>query len=93
MVKKRVTIAEARDRLSAHVRSAEHGTPIVITRHGRAVAAIVANADLEQLERLRAAGPQAGLAGLAGGWDGAEELVRTVAARRRGPTRWHDESS
>jgi prevent-host-death family protein len=93
MVKEVVTIAEARDQLSAHVRSAEHGTPVVITRHGRAVAAIVATADFERLERLRAAGPQAGLAGLAGGWDGAEELVRAAAARRRGPTRWDDEPS
>jgi len=84
---KQVTIADARDQLSAHVRSAEHGTPVVITRRGRAVAVIVAADDYEQLERLRAAGPQAGLAGLAGGWEGAEDLVGELALRRRGPTR------
>ena len=84
---KQVTIAEARDQLSAHVRSAEHGTPVVITRRGRAVAAIVAAEEFERLVRLRAAGPQAGLAGLAGGWDGAADLVSELDALRRSPPR------
>ncbi len=84
---KQVTIAEARDQLSAHVRSAEHGTPVVITRRGRAVAAIVAAEEYQRIERLRAAGPQAGLAGVAGGWEGSEELVRELDARRRSPPR------
>jgi hypothetical protein len=38
---------------------------------------------LEQLERLRSAGPAAGLAGLARGWPGSEELVRLLAGSRR----------
>jgi prevent-host-death family protein len=84
---KQVTIAEARDQLSAHVRSAEHGTPVVVTRRGRAVAAIVSAEAFEQLQRLRAAGPQAGLAGLAGGWEVSEDLVRDLDARRRSPPR------
>ena len=84
---KQVTITQARDQLSAHVRSAEHGTPVVITRRGRPVAAIVAADDFERLERLRAAGPQAGLAGLAGGWERTDELVDELATRRRGPAR------
>ena len=84
---KQVTIAEARDQLSAHVRSAEHGAPVVITRRGRAVAVLVATAEFERLERLRAAGPQAGLAGLAGGWEGSEDLVRELDGRRRTPPR------
>ena len=84
---KHVTIAEARDQLSAHVRSAEHGTPVVVTRRGRPVAAIVSTEEFEQLERLRAAGPQAGLAGLASGWEGSEDLVRELDAHRRSPPR------
>ena len=84
---KHITIAEARDQLSAHVRSAEHGTPVVVTRRGQAVAAIVSAEEFEQLERLRAAGPQAGLACLAGGWEGSEDLVRVLDARRRSPPR------
>lgn len=51
-----VTIAEARDPLSAHVRSAEHGTPVILTCRGRAVAAIVSAEEFAQHERLRAAG-------------------------------------
>jgi prevent-host-death family protein len=84
---KQVTLAEARDQLSAHVRSAEHGSPVVITRRGRAVAVIVATDEFERLERLRAAGPQAGLAGLAGGWESSEDLVRVLEARHRTPPR------
>lgn len=84
---KQVTIAEARDQLSAHVRSAEHGAPVVITRRGRAVAVLVATEEFDKLERLRAAGPQAGLAGLAGGWEGSEDLVRELEVRRRTPPR------
>ena len=85
---KQVTITQARDRLSAHVRSAEHGIPVLITRHGRIVAAIVAADDVERVGRLRAAAPQAGLVGLAGGWEGSDELVGGFAARRRSPPRW-----
>ena len=84
---KQVTIAEARDQLSAHVRSAEHGAPVVITRRGRAVAVLVATQEFERLERLRAAGPEAGLAGLAGGWEGSEDLVHELELRRRTPPR------
>jgi hypothetical protein len=36
---------------------------------------------------LRTAGPQAGLAGLAGGWPGSEDLVSELDALRRGPPR------
>lgn len=55
----------------------------MITRHGKPVAALVSAERLGQLERLSAAGPEAGLAGLAGGWEGSEELVEALAASRR----------
>ncbi len=84
---KQVTITEARDQLSAHIRTAEHGTPVVVTRRGHAVAVIIAAEEFDQLDRLRAVGPRAGLVGLAGGWEGSEELVRVLDARQRTPPR------
>lgn len=69
------------------VRKAEAGEAVVITRHGRVVAALVPADRLEQLERLRAAGPAAGLAGLAGGWKGSDQLVAVVAGGRRSRVR------
>jgi prevent-host-death family protein len=69
------------------VRIAEAGEPVVVTRHGKPVVALVPAADLAQLDRLRAAGPEQGLLGLAGGWDGSEELVELVAARPRSAAR------
>lgn len=75
---KTVPIAEAKATLSRWIRTVEQGEPVVITRHGRPVAALVPAEDVERLERLRAAGPEAGLVGLAGGWEGTDELVRRI---------------
>jgi hypothetical protein len=51
---------------------------VLITRHGKPVAAPVRTKDLENLERLKKAGPEGGLASLAGGWEESEELVRIL---------------
>lgn len=68
------------------VRKAETGEPVLITRRGKPVAALVPAADLEQLERLRAARPEGGVASVAGGWKGSEDLVEILAGlRRTGP--------
>ncbi len=88
---KRRTLAEAKAALSECIREVEHGLTVVITRHGKPVAALVRPEDLERLERLRAAGPEGGLASVAGGWKGSEELAalleRTPRTRgRRAPT-------
>jgi prevent-host-death family protein len=73
-----VPIAEAKATFSHWIRLVENGEPVLITRHGQPVAALVPAADVEQLERLRAAGPEGGLASLAGGWEGSDELVRRI---------------
>ncbi len=83
MSNRSLSIAEARATFSEQVRSAEQGEPVIITRHGHAVAALVPIEELEALERLRAAGPEGGLASIAGGWEGSEEL----AIRLEGPVR------
>lgn len=77
------SLSEVKAKFSEYVREAEYGDPVVITRHGRAVAALVASEELEQLERLRAAGPEAGLASIAGGWDDSEDLVHQLETGRR----------
>lgn len=84
---RRIPLAEAKARLSAWVREAEDGTPFVITRHGKPVAALVPAGDLERLQRLRAAGPEGGLASVAGGWEGSDDLVERARAVRRGRPR------
>lgn len=78
-----VTAVEAKARFSDCIRVAENGRAVLITRHGKPVAALVAAEDLKRLDRLRAAGPMAGLAGLVGGWKGSDELVRLVGRTRR----------
>ena len=78
-----VSAARAKSQFAECIRKAEAGDPIVITRHGKPVVALVAAESLRQLERLRSAGPEAGLVGLAGGWKGSEELVRLLARSRR----------
>jgi prevent-host-death family protein len=79
----RISIAEAKARLADCLRRAEGGEPIVITRHGKAIAALVSVEQLDQLDRLRAAGPQGGLASVAGGWEGSEEVAERAVAYGR----------
>lgn len=78
MLKKTYSVAEMKASLSEHIRDVQRGEPVLITRHGKAVAALVNVEDLERLERLRAAGPDGGLASLAGGWEGSDDLVRML---------------
>jgi len=82
-----IPIAEAKARLSECIRRAERGEVLVLTRHGKAAVALVSAKDAEQVERLRAAGPEAGLAGLAGGWTGSDELVELILGHRRSKPR------
>ena len=81
------SVAEAKAHFSDCLRSAEQGDPVVIKRHGKAVAAIVRAEDLEELERLRAAGPAGGLASVAGGWARSEEIVEILEKQHRSPAR------
>ncbi|HEX2091978.1 MAG TPA: type II toxin-antitoxin system Phd/YefM family antitoxin [Longimicrobiaceae bacterium] len=83
MPRKQLSVAEAKARFAEQVREVENGEPVLITRHGKPVAALVRPEDLERLERLRAAGPDSGLASLAGGWEGSEELARVLEASPR----------
>jgi prevent-host-death family protein len=85
MGRKSLSVAEAKATLSDAIREVEAGNSLVITRHGKAVAALVRADDLATLERLRSAGPAAGLASIAGGWEASEELVAAMSeSARRG---------
>jgi prevent-host-death family protein len=77
------TISEVKAKLSKYIRAAEHGEPVVITRHGQAVAALVGPDELQTLQRLRAAGPEGGLASIAGGWEDSDDLARSLESSSR----------
>lgn len=84
---KPISIVEAKAHFSDYVRKAEAGQSVLITRHGKPVAAVVGAEDLAALRRLRAAGPEAGLASVAGGWEGSNDLAEILSRIRRSPTR------
>jgi len=86
-VRRDFSVAEAKAHFADCLRSAERGDPVVITRHGKAVAAVVAAEDLERLERLRAAGPEGGLASVAGGWEGSEDVAVAIRRSKRSKPR------
>ncbi|MBW1692334.1 MAG: type II toxin-antitoxin system Phd/YefM family antitoxin [Deltaproteobacteria bacterium] len=75
---RKLSVAEAKATFSACIRHVEAGASVLITRHGKPVAALVNPDDLEHLERLRKAGPEQGLASIAGGWEDSEELVKIL---------------
>lgn len=89
-MKKEISIAAAKTQLSGCIRQVENGESLFITRHGKAVAALVPAEDLQHLERLRKAGPEGGLASIAGGWEGSEELVRLIEQTPRSLPRQSD---
>lgn len=80
---KSLSVAEIKATLSERIREVESGEAVVITRHGKPVAALVRAEDLEHLQRLRAAGPEGGLFSLAGGWEDSEELVLLLESSPR----------
>lgn len=80
---KNLSIVEAKTHLCDCVRQVEQGGSVLITRHGKAVAALVPAEILEHVEHFKKAGPRGGLASLAGGWKGSEELVRLLARSKR----------
>jgi prevent-host-death family protein len=88
MTRRALSVAEAKASLSEAIREAERGGTVIITRHGKPVAALVNADDAARLETLRAAGPQEGLASIAGGWSGSDDLVESIGkATRRGRRR------
>lgn len=78
-----VSVAQAKDRLTELLREAEAGRPVAISRRGRTIAVLLAEAEYE---RLRSAGPAADFAAWLEQWRGrvgtgfdgisAEELAR-----------------
>jgi prevent-host-death family protein len=75
---KEISLAEAKATLSECIREVEKGLSVLIRRHGKPVAALVRPKDLDNLERLKKAGPEGGLVSLAGGWEGSEELAHII---------------
>ena len=84
-----LSIVEAKTHLSDCIRDVEQGGTVLITRHGKAVVALVPAEILEHVERLKKAGPRGGLASLAGGWKGSEDLIRLLARSKRTKPRKH----
>lgn len=84
---KHVSVAEIKATLSEQIREAEHGRTVLITRRGRPVAALVSTDELERLRRLKSAGPEGGLASVAGGWKGSDELADLLDSSARKTSR------
>jgi prevent-host-death family protein len=88
-MQRNLSIVEAKTHLSDCIREVEQGGSVLITRHGKAVAALVPANIIKHVERLKKAGPQGGLASLAGGWKGSEDLVQLLERSKRSKLRRH----
>lgn len=83
-----LSAASAKKNFAESLRRAEAGEVVEITRYGKPVAALVGLEELEQIRRFRAAGPEAGLAGLVGKFpdgDVFHRLVEEVVGKRSEP--------
>lgn len=82
---KSVPITEIEAQPGSWFRVAEAGESILVTRQGRTVAVVLPASRFEEQEKGTALQPEsrAGLAGLAGGWEGSEELVKLIGRNRR----------
>ncbi|MBI1735508.1 MAG: type II toxin-antitoxin system prevent-host-death family antitoxin [Candidatus Rokubacteria bacterium] len=83
---RKLSTVQAKSRLADCLRAAESGEAVIITRHGRPVAALVA-VDRVALPGRRGAREGGGLADLAGGWKGSGDLVKALTKVRRTPAR------
>jgi prevent-host-death family protein len=83
IMNKEISLAEAKATLSECIREVEKGKMLIIKRHGKPVAALVQPQDLDNMERLRKAGPEGGLSSVSGGWEGSEDLVRILEESKR----------
>lgn len=77
---RKLSAAQAKAQLADCLRKAENGEPVIITRHGKAVAALVG---MDRVALLTRRDGRAGLASLVGGWKGSEDLVRALTKVRR----------
>jgi len=78
------TIADAKAHLSSCVASAEAGEPVLLTRHGRPVAAMINTQDWERLQALKASHKRGLMALVDGSESGdawAEQIDRIMATR------------
>ncbi len=73
-----LTAAQAKAQFAESLRLVERGDIVVITRHGKPVAAMINADELEQFERVRAAGPEAGLGSLIYQWSDTESFVTAL---------------
>ena len=86
-MRRTASLAEMKSRFADYVRKAEAGDVVVLSRHGKPVAALIPAGDVARFERLRAAGPAKGLVSLVGGWKGSEELAGLLGGQRRSRSR------
>lgn len=78
---KTLSIAELEAHVTDCIQAAEEGDTVVVTRNGRPVVALVRAVDAGK--RLPCPKGAQGLASLAGGWEGSDELVERIAEHRR----------
>jgi prevent-host-death family protein len=79
---RKLSAARAKSQLADCLRKAESGEPVIITRHGKAVAALVA-VDRVAVGTRGQRRTDAGLASLVGGWKGSDQLAKALGRVRR----------
>lgn len=77
-----VSVAEVKSRIDDVLKAVDAGNTVVLTRNGRSVAKLSPSLKVSQAEAPRGA-QKGGLASLAGGWEGSDELADLIEEMRR----------
>ena len=73
------SIADTKAHLSSCIAQVEAGEPLVITRHGRPVVAMISADEWDRLKMVQGT-QRRGLAALIGGWEDSDNLADRVQA-------------
>jgi len=79
-----ISLTKAKAHLSSCIRTVETGEPITITKYGKPIVALVKISDFTLLNQSHQKGQEKGLASIAGGWNGSEELANILDESTRG---------
>jgi len=78
-----ISLTKLKTHFSAYIRNVETEAPIIITKYGKPIVALIHITDFALLNQHHQKNPPKGLASIAGGWNGSMELADILDHSKR----------